>query len=484
MTAARWITRRPRWHVAVIPAVLLLMIGLGLWLFSGSPRILGRGKCVVVVLDTRNAFDARTGQGLLGVLEEAFDYAGNTPLFQAPVGWAWKPEAGPFLEVELGPRRQGTSLAFTGRWRQVQQGRPLDWRPIDMALRPPREAIRELGKILDVPLSDTRLDAAIPGEAALFWDGVRIDQMPVEEARRLIGSWEGKMEPGSLLEVRHAAALRGALWDLPLEGRRLWGEARALSDRGLQRTSESPAAMKEWAHHAVHAGEGRSALNRLLKALKENPHSPTLAYMTSYAARYAGRLDIAIAALDRMEALDPRGRAHRPNQTARLYSGDLKGYAESLVANPGAYWQAYTEVQRGRLALMNGDREKAQGHFLGGTSAPGSHQAGHRLAEGFLAAMEGRNEEAIRVFQELDRHRGERGLFDGELALFLAEGAVLAGDHQAGQAYLERAYTEGFSCSEWLRRDPLLLPLQGTLRWKALIFRVQEREGRVQGLAL
>lgn len=484
MTAAPWITRWPRWRVAVIAAVLLLTTGLGLWLVSGSPRIRRRGTCVVVVLDTRNALDARIGQGLLGILEEAFDYAGSTPLFQAPVGWAWKPEAGPFLEVELEPRREDTSLAFTGRWRPVQQGHPLDWRPIDMAPRHPREAIRELGSILGVPLSDTRLDVVLPGEPALFWDGVRIDQMPLEEARRLIGSWEGKVEPGSLLEVRHAEALRRALWDLPVEGRRLWEEARTLSDRGLQRTPESPAAIREWAHHAVHAGEGRTALDRLLKALKENPQSPTLAYMTSYAARYVGRLDIATAALGRMEAQDPRGCAQRPTQTARLYSGDLKGYAESLVANPGAYWQAYTEVQRGRLALMNGDRKKAQGHFRGGTWAPGSHQAGHRLAAGFLAAVEGRNAEAVRVFQELDRHRGERGLFDGELTLFLAEGAVLAGALQAGQAYLERAYIDGFTCSEWLLRDPLLLPLHGTPRWKALILRVREREDRVRGLAL
>jgi len=484
MMKVSWNSRRVWRRLAVFSAILAFVISLGLYVVSTTTRLLGHGSCVVVVLNPQGSLDAQSGKGLLEVLEEAFDCAGDTPLYQAPPGWAQKPKPLPFLEVDLEPRRLGTSLGFGGRWRQVEQGRALGWRPFELPPLPPKEAILELGKILSVPLSRAKLDVAIPGEPALFWDSARINRMPVEEARHLFRSWEGKLEPGSLMEVRYASGLRSALWDLPLDGQRLWEEARAMSDRGLRRNPESPAAIKEWAHYAIHAGEGRTVLNRLIKALKENPHSPTLAYMTSYAARYAGRLDIAIAALDRMEALDPRGHAQRPNQTARLYFGDRTGYGESLAANPGVYWQAYAEVQRGRLALMNGDRETARAHFLGGRSALGSHQAGHQLAKGFLAAVEGRNTEAIRVFRELDRHRTDRGLFDGELALFLAEGAVLAGDPRAGQAYLERAYIDGFNCSEWLLRDPLLIPLQGTPRWKALLLRAKEREERVQSLAL
>jgi hypothetical protein len=267
-------------------------------------------------------------------------------------------------------------------------------------------------------------------------------------------------------------------------GRSLWEEARTLSDQGLRTAPDAPAALSEWAHHAIHAGDGRAALIRLLKAFRKSPKSPTLAYMTSYASRYAGRLDIAIAALDRMEALDPRSRAYQPNQTARLYAGDLNGYAASLAWDSGAYWQAYAEVQRGRLALMQGDWRAARGHFMCGVAAQRSHQVGRRLAEGFLAAVEGRTSEAVRVFQELDRHRVERGLFDGELALLLAEGSVLAGDSAAGQAFLERAYIDGYACSEWLMRDTFLFPLQGTPRWNALLQRVREREARVLDLAL
>ncbi len=484
MTRAPWIPGRTWRPSVVFGAVLVLITGFGLWMISGASRFLGRGGCVVVVLNPQGTLDARSGQSLLEVLEETFDYAGNTPLYQAPPGWTWKPKTPSFLEVELEPRRQGTSLGFTGRWRQVEQGRPLDWKSIELTAQPPKEVILELGKILGVPLSGAKLDASIPREPSLFWESIRIDHMPADEARHLLRSWGGRLEPGALAEVRYAAGLRRALWDLPVEGRQLWEEARILSDRGLQRTPDSPAAIKEWAHHAIHAGEGRTALSRLLKALRQNPRSPSLAYITSYAARYTGRLDIAVAALDRMEASDPRVRAHGPNQTARLYAGDLKGYAEGLSADPGVYWQAYFEVQRGRLDLMSGDRLSARAHFLRGTAALGSHQSGRRLAEGFLAALEGRNSEAIRLFQELDRHRKDRGLFDGELALFLAEGAVLAGDLEVGQSLLERAYTDGFSCSEWLQRDPLLLPLMGSSRWNALLLRVKEREDRVRNLAL
>lgn len=420
-------------------------------------------------------------QQLDETLRDVFAHAGRTAVFQATGDHPWATGRHPYLALDLLAEALGEALRFRGRWRWIEPGRPGAWTPFDLPALPPREAFQALGSLLGLPLERSALEAWLPQRPGAFWGALDLGSHPAST-----GEFEalGHLEPPSvLLMTRHARALRQTLWDLPEDGRRVWEEARVWSARAVAAAPESPTALAEWAHHAIHAGEGRTVLTRLLEVQRRNPRSPDLAYLVSYAARYAGRLDLATAALDRRAALDPRAGALPPSQTARLYAGDLEGFERGLGGASNGTWRAYGDLQRGRLALFRGDRSGARIHFQRARKDAGSHRAGRDLAGAYLAALAERPSKAPALIQDLERLRRERGLFDGELALMMSEAAALADDVCLAQQLAEQAYTEGFACSRWFLDNPLLKPLHGTPRWEGLLQRVREREALAKDLA-
>lgn len=461
-------------RVAGMALAVLLAFGAGP---SCQPQ---REPVLVAALHMEPPQPARA-QPLEETLREVFAYAGGMPVFPATGEQPWMAGRRPFIALDLVAENLDGALRFRGRWRWIEPGRPGPWIPFDLPARPPREAFQALGSLLGLPLERGAIEAWLPQRPEVFWAALDLGPHPASRDR---AEALARLEPPSgLLMARHARALRQALWDLPEDGRRLWEEARDWSARAVARAPESPAALAEWAHHAIHAGEGRTVLPRLLEVQRRNPRSPDLAYLVSYAARYAGRLDLATAALDRQAALDPRAAALPPSQTARLYAGDLEGFERGLDGASGGTWRAYGGLQRGRLALFRGDRNGARGHFQRAREDADSHRTGRDLAGAYLAALGERPSEAPALIQGLERQRRERGLCDGELVLMMSEAAALAGDACLAQQLAEQAYTEGFACSRWFLANPLLEPLHGTPRWEGLLQRVREREALVKDLA-
>ncbi len=470
---------RPRSWLALTAVLFLggaLFLGGGLSCHRACP--VARDPALVIALRMQPNQAARA-QALRETLQETFAFAGALPVF--PASGTWEPGPRPYLALDLVAEEREGSMEFRGRWGWIEPRHQVAWQPFELPALPPRRALEALAARVDLPLDRTALDAWLPQRPEVFWAALDLGPHPASRGR---AEALARLEPPSgLLMARHARALRQALWDLPEDGRRLWEEARDWSARAVAKAPESPAALAEWAHHAIHAGEGRTVLPRLLEIQRRNPRSPDLAYLVSYAARYAGRLDLATAALDRQAALDPRAAALPPSQTARLYAGDLEGFERGLGGSSGGTWRAYGGLQRGRLALFRGDRNGARGHFQRAWEDADSHRTGRDLAGAYLAALGERPSEAPALIQGLERQRRERGLCDGELVLMMSEAAALAGDASLAQDLADQAYTEGFSCSRWFRKNPLLESLRGSQRWEGLLQRVREREALVKDLA-
>ena len=69
---------------------------------------------------------------------------------------------------------------------------------------------------------------------------------------------------------------------------------------------------------------------------------------------------------------------------------------------------------------------------------------------------------------------------DGEFTLRMAEAAAFLGDPTLAMELAERAYTQGFDCTRWYERSPLLAPIRGTGRYGSLLQHLRERQAMLE----
>ena len=103
-----------------------------------------------------------------------------------------------------------------------------------------------------------------------------------------------------------------------------------------------------------------------------------------------------------------------------------------------------------------------------------------QLAKAFRLQLEGHHPEALAALSELDRQRTGLRVPDGEFTFSMAEAAAYLGDQGQAMDLAHRSFSQGFGCTQWYERSPLLSSLQGLPRWKALLQHLHERQALME----
>jgi hypothetical protein len=103
-----------------------------------------------------------------------------------------------------------------------------------------------------------------------------------------------------------------------------------------------------------------------------------------------------------------------------------------------------------------------------------------RLSEIYDLILSGQKDVAWNKLREYDQERGSMRDPDGEFTLRLAEAYALMGDRASGMEMANRAFACGFGCTTWYEQSPLLEPLRGLPKWKALIQHLKERQALME----
>ncbi|MFZ4514260.1 MAG: hypothetical protein ACOYNX_11575, partial [Geothrix sp.] len=103
-----------------------------------------------------------------------------------------------------------------------------------------------------------------------------------------------------------------------------------------------------------------------------------------------------------------------------------------------------------------------------------------RLSRIFELILEGQRDEAWQQLREYDQERIGMREPDGEFTIRLAEAYAMLGDRASAMEMATRAFSRGFGCTAWYERSPMLEPLRGLPKWKALIQHLKERQSLME----
>lgn len=223
----------------------------------------------------------------------------------------------------------------------------------------------------------------------------------------------------------------------------------------------------------IESGRVEEAYERILRELEAYPDDPLSLNAQSYALRYAGFLDPAAAALDRVLELDPLIFAvgtvgGSPN--AYLHQGRLERFLDTVPASDMAYhrwYRGFTELLLGRPQRA---RESLEPAFR---SSPG--EVFGRLAHALLAVIDGDAEAARAIVRQVSAQRDVLGAVDAEITLKQAQILALAGDREGALAELGKTVDQGFFCVRCFALDPSLADLRGAAEWESTMARARRR---------
>lgn len=394
------------------------------------------------------------------------------------------------LAILLEPVRQGDTLALSYRvlWGdQVRPGRPPVWNLRSALPQPPREAMA--GFLREFPAT-LRLHGSslCPQNPAAFWDLIqasawRLRNARLEDALALAASVVAR-EP----ECASAWILLGnlrfrRLLDDPGAFRQEQSETEDQLRRGLALAPDLPRGILLLALIQADSGNQAQALALLFKARRRQPHNPTLLTGIAYAARGAGLLRLSSQAMAKRDALVLSNYQPQGLDITRLYMGDLAGFEASLQEQPGHLrsTSGVLPFYRGYLALVRGDRATALQEFRATGTLANGYPNVRRLSEIFALILEGQREPAWQQLREYDQERLGMREPDGEFTLRLAEAYALMGDRASAMDMAGRAFSRGFGCTAWYERSPMLEPLRGLPKWKALRQHLEERQRDMEG---
>ncbi|HZU53542.1 MAG TPA: hypothetical protein VFF77_06580 [Holophagaceae bacterium] len=238
-----------------------------------------------------------------------------------------------------------------------------------------------------------------------------------------------------------------------------------------------PRAAEQAARFYTDTGNQRRALQILLNAVAQWPKAPGLRTGMAYAARTTGLLEGARSAIQVRAGLDG-GAGNREvfPETTFIYTGEWNRFEACLGPGPGERPQPLLDFYRGYLRLLQGRQDEASANFRSAARPQGSDSQFQALARTYQLALEGHRPEALLALRVLSRSRLDLRVPDGEFTFKVAEAYGFLGSTEEAMDAAQAAFSQGFGCSTWYERTPLLSSLHALPRWRALISHLQERQ--------
>ncbi len=389
----------------------------------------------------------------------------------------------------LEPWRQGNDLVLALReaaGERMQAGEATRWIRHPARPLPPVQAFAAFDRAVGLVRQDVP-GYLTPRDPGRFWNLIRATALRLQNdhmaeaaalARTVV---EAEPDCGTGWVLLGNIQYRRLL-NHPAAFRQEQAEAETLLKRALTLVPGHPRATLLLSLMESDNGNQRDALNLLIQARRYQPNNPLLLTGLAYAARGAGLLPLARRAMDLRDSLAFSEYLPQAVDITCLYTGEIPRFEASLQDRPG-HLRNTTGVlafYRGYLALVQGDRAKAHAEFTAARQAPHGYPNILSLSEVFDLILDGRKDEAWKALRAFDQERLGMREPDGEFTIRLAEAYALLGDRASAMEMATRAFARGFGCTAWYERSPLLAPLRGLPRWKALMQHLRERQSLME----
>lgn len=498
-------TFRPRRPALVLGLLFLAVLGVGgglaWWLAARGLRSPLRVLLITPSTGPDAGSGAEPGAGLdpascraIGALVqdhlEAFGQAAVTSVTELPADLADLRTQARTLVVELQPSRQGEALALSYRYAWgdgLTKGAPPPWKRVQAPPQKPAEAFGAfLGgfpKRIHVPSASP----LVPRQPASFWDLIqasawRLRNEHLDEALAL-AERSAAADPSCASSWILIGNLRyRRMLNNPAAFRQEQAETENLIQRGLDLAPYHPRGLFLLSLLKTDGGDQGEALDLLMQARRRQPYNPTLLTGIAYAARGAGLLPLARRAMDLRDRLAFARLQPQAVDITCLYTGEIQRFEASLQEQPGHLrsTSGVLPFYRGYLALVLGDQARAQREFKTAGALANGYPSIRRLSQIYDLILEGHKDEAWAKLRGYDQERIGMREPDGEFTLRLAEAYALIGDRASAMDMAGRAFARGFGCTEWYERSPMLEPLRGLPKWKALIQHLRERQSLME----
>jgi hypothetical protein len=470
--------------------LVLLLGGSGLAWLLARQGVRGPLKILLITpplaLD-KGAKDATRGRAIGAAIQDLLEYHGRfaiTSVTAVPTemdAFRGQPRT---LLIQIEPRLQGEQLALPFRFvwgKQLVKG-AIPWTSQEAAALPPSQALEAFLRTFPGGVRGSA-EELMPMAPAVFWDLIqagawRLRNEHLEEATALVEE-ATRTEPGCASAWILLGNLRyRQLLNKPNAAHQEQSDAEANLQRGLALAPGHPRGTFLLSLLKADSGNQRDALTLLLQARRRQPHNPTLLTGIAYAARGAGLLPLARRAMDIRDNLAFTFLQPQAVDLTCLYTGEIPRFEASLQEQSGHLrsTSGVLPFYRGYLALVRGDQPLAHKEFQTAAALVNGYPNILRLSEIFDLILEGRKNEAWKRLREYDQERIGMREPDGEFTIRLAEAYALMGDRASAMEMASRAFARGFGCTEWYERSPMLEPLRGLPKWKALMQHLRERQ--------